>query len=123
HREEGGRWITQKAPLGETPIWVKAGSIIPKMPVMQYIHQDLNYPIILDVYPHSNPGKATFELYEDDGLTYNYEQNKSSRTTFNVNTIKDGWQVEVGARDAEGYTPPSPRNLVFKIYLSDTQKK
>lgn len=120
--EKGGRWITQKAPLSETPIWVKAGSIIPKMPVMQYIHQDTNYPVILDVYPYPDHGQSKFELYEDDGLTYNYEQDESSRTTFSVSTLKDGLKIEVGARRAKGYTPPSPRNLIFKIHIPEPRK-
>lgn len=122
NRKKGGQWITQKAPLEETPIWVKAGSIIPKMPVMQYIHQDPDYPVILDVYPYQEHEQAQFELYEDDGLTYDYEQNKSSRTTFSVNTLDDGWQVEVDARHAKGYTP-LPRNLIFKIHVSKDHGK
>jgi alpha-glucosidase len=122
-REKGGRWIEQKAPLSETPIWVKAGSIIPTMPVMQYIHQEADYPIILDVFPHLNHGQAKFELYEDDGLTYDYEKNKSSRTAFSVTTMKNGWQVEVGARKSVGYTPPSPRNFIFKIHIPKSKER
>lgn len=118
--EEGGQWITQNAPLDETPIWVKAGSIIPTMPVMQYIHENPDYPVILDVYPHPEAGQtADFELYEDDGLTYDYENSQGSRTGFRVETTGKGWTVEVEAREADGYNPPSPRNLVFKIHLPE----
>lgn len=115
---EGGRWITQKAPLGETPIWVREGSIIPTMPVMQYIHEKPDYPVILEMYPAGDPGdEAGFELYEDDGLTYDYEKNRGSRTSFAIETTARGWDIKVADRESHGYEPPSPRSLVFKVHL------
>lgn len=117
-RVEGGRWIPVEAELDETPIWVREGSIIPTMLVQQYIHEEPVYPIILDVYPHATSGRAEFELYEDDGLTYDYERGAASRTTFAVETNADGWTIDVAERRAEGYTPPDPRNLIFRIHLS-----
>lgn len=116
-REPGGRWITVTAPLSKTPLWVREGAIIPTMPVMQYIHEDPVYPIILDVYPHQAEARAEFELYEDDGLTYDYETSSGSRTNFWVETRREGWRIGVDARESEGYRPPAPRNLIFKVHL------
>lgn len=115
---EGGRWITVDAGLDETPIWVREGSIIPTMPVQQYIHEEPVYPIILDVYPHATSGIAEFELYEDDGLSYDYEMGIASRTAFAVETTGNGWTIDVAERSEEGYTPPGPRNLIFRMHLS-----
>ena len=118
-REEGGRWITVEAPLGETPVWVKEGAVVPTMPVMQYIHEKPVYPLVVELFPHRSAGRATFELYEDDGTTYAYETDAGSRTPFAVETTEAGWQIEVAARRAGGYTPPGPRNLVFKLHLPE----
>lgn len=116
----GGRWITQQAPLSETPIWVREGSIIPTMPVMQYIHERPDYPVILEMYPAGDPGdEAGFELYEDDGLTYDYEKNRDSRTAFAIETTPRGWDIKVAERESHGYEPPSPRSLVFKVHLPE----
>src|SRR5690606_19666817 len=36
---EGSQWISYPAPLNTIPLFVKKGSIIPMMPVMNYIHE------------------------------------------------------------------------------------
>ena len=70
-RFNGGRWIDLPLTLETIPLFMKAGSIIPMMPVMQYIHERDNYTIILRVFPKQN-SVATFTLCEDDGTTNDY---------------------------------------------------
>jgi alpha-D-xyloside xylohydrolase len=66
----GGATITADAPLSRMPLFVKAGSIVPTGPAVQYADQDLGGPITLLVYAGAD---GSFELYEDDGETYAYE--------------------------------------------------
>lgn len=67
----GGQTITANAPYTRMPVFVKAGSIIPFGPALQYTQQKPADTITLFVYT----GRDThFNLYEDDGLTYNYEK-------------------------------------------------
>jgi alpha-D-xyloside xylohydrolase len=58
------------APLDSMPLFVRAGSILPFGPELQYIAEKPSDPITLYVYEGSD---GAFSLYEDDGLTYNYE--------------------------------------------------
>jgi alpha-D-xyloside xylohydrolase len=53
------------------PLFVRAGSIVPMGPAMEFSSQSAANPIELRVYPGPD---ADFTLYEDDGLTYDYEK-------------------------------------------------
>ena len=67
----GGQVLSYECPLSRTPLFVKAGSILPMTPEMDYTEQGPNDPLILDVYA----GKAaTFRLYEDDGTSLDYRK-------------------------------------------------
>lgn len=67
----GGKFVMAAAPLATLPLFVRAGSILPLGPAMEYSGQKPEDPIELRVYPGAD---ADFTLYEDDGLTYDYEK-------------------------------------------------
>ncbi|RNI28835.1 glycoside hydrolase family 31 protein [Rufibacter latericius] len=118
----GSQWITYDAPLDVTPVFVKKGSIIPMMPLMQYLHEKPTYPIMLEVFPASEGQSASFELYEDDGETNNYLRNIYAKTKFTSITSKHNWTVRVNEREEKGYTSTKPRNLVIKLHASQEPK-
>jgi alpha-D-xyloside xylohydrolase len=70
-RLSGGQTIDAAAPYDQIPLHVRAGSILPAGPDLQYTGEKSADPITLVVYPGAD---ATFTLYEDDGLTYGYER-------------------------------------------------
>jgi len=70
---EGGQEWSCKTPIDIMPLYVKAGSIIPFGPYLQYIEEKPADPIELRVYTGAD---ATFELYEDESDNYNYEKGK-----------------------------------------------
>jgi alpha-D-xyloside xylohydrolase len=69
-RGAGGREVTASAPLDRIPLDVRAGSIVPMGPSIEYAGQSAD-PIELRVYPGAN---GDFNLYEDEGDGYGYEQ-------------------------------------------------
>lgn len=71
HRHAGGKRITADAPYGRMPLYVKEGAIIPLGPALQYTSEKPADTITLYVYTGKN---AAFRLYEDDGVTYDYEK-------------------------------------------------
>jgi alpha-glucosidase (family GH31 glycosyl hydrolase) len=80
---EGGREITRAVDLATTPLYVRAGAVIPMGPVKQYTGQPSNEPLTLVAYAGANGGGS---LYEDDGATLNYRRNVGlKRTTFTYN--------------------------------------
>lgn len=83
---------TVNAPYERMPIYIKAGSIIPVGPEIQFVGQKPNAPITLYVYSGADSG---FTLYEDEGVNYNYENGAFSKIEIVYNeqyqklTIKD----------------------------------
>ena len=67
----GDQRLEVKAPRARIPLYVRAGSIIPFGPDMEWTDAQPADPIRLYVYAGAD---ADFTLYEDDGLTYGYEK-------------------------------------------------
>lgn len=72
----GGQTIDAPAPYESLPLFVKAGSIIPFGPELQYTAEKSADPITLYVYAGAD---GAFTLYEDEGLNYNYEKGVFTR--------------------------------------------
>ncbi|HOK75177.1 MAG: TIM-barrel domain-containing protein [Bacteroidales bacterium] len=72
----GKQTTDMPAPYERIPLLVKAGSIIPVGPKIQYALQKTNEPIDIYVYTGDD---ANFSLYFDDGVTYQYEKGKYLR--------------------------------------------
>jgi alpha-D-xyloside xylohydrolase len=66
-----GTQIEAAAPYDSIPLFVRAGSIVPFGPELQYIAEKPSAPITLYVYEGAN---GSFKLYEDQGLNYDYEK-------------------------------------------------
>lgn len=79
---DGGQTITAEAPLARMPLFVRAGSLVPAGPAVQYADQVMNADLTMNVYVGAD-GK--FELYEDDGRSYDYEKGEWSRIPFTYN--------------------------------------
>ncbi len=77
----GGRAIQANAPLLTMPIYVRAGSIIPMGPRLQYTGEKPADPIELRVYRGAD---SNFTLYEDEGDGYSYEQGQHATIPFNL---------------------------------------
>ena len=68
---QGGARITASAPYDHIPVYVRAGSIIPMGPEIEYTAQQQDGSLDIFIYGGKD---GTFTLYEDDGLTYAYEK-------------------------------------------------
>jgi alpha-D-xyloside xylohydrolase len=73
-RSDGGKDITAPAPLNRIPLDVRAGSILPMGPEIEYAGQATD-PIELRVYPGAD---GEFSLYEDQGNGYAYQRGEHS---------------------------------------------
>jgi alpha-D-xyloside xylohydrolase len=78
----GGQTIAAAAPIDIIPLYIKAGSIIPMGPVLQYATEKPAKTIELRIYPGAN-GK--FEYYEDENDNYNYEKGRYATFVFSWN--------------------------------------
>lgn len=68
---EGGQTITAPAPVETMPLYIRAGSILPMGPLIQYTAEKPADPIEIRVYRGAN---GSFAIYEDEGDSYRYEK-------------------------------------------------
>ncbi|MBD1433517.1 DUF4968 domain-containing protein [Sphingobacterium sp. DN00404] len=115
----GGERIAYRAPLNVIPMFVKKGSIVPMMPVMQYIHEREDYPLYMHIFPNYEGEQASFTVYEDDGESLDYQNNVSSQTGFICITTDTGYTMEVTPQD-KGYMPAKGRNIVLRFHIEQT---
>ncbi len=105
----GGQTFPVPVPLHEMPLFVRAGSIVPMGPFIQYAAESAD-PIELRIYPGAN---GDFTLYEDENDNYNYENGVYS-------TIRMKWEdqaskLTIGER--KGGFPGMLKNRTFHIVL------
>ena len=81
-RYQGGQTVTLETTLDRVPMFVRAGSILPLGPEMQYVGEKTWDNLEVRVYPGAD---GSFTLYEDEGDSYNYEQGYYATITFTWN--------------------------------------
>ena len=111
---KGGRNVTFTTTIDRTAMFVKAGTILPLAPVMQYAQQSQWDNLDIIVYPGSN---ALFTLYEDEGDNYNYERGVYSTITMKWNDSRRTFTVEA----RQGQFPGMLQNRKFNIRIAGTE--
>lgn len=76
---DGGQDIQRPCPISIMPVFVKAGTIMPFGPEVQYSNEKPWDNLEIRIYPGAN---ASFTLYEDEGNNYNYEKGQFSEIQF-----------------------------------------
>jgi alpha-D-xyloside xylohydrolase len=107
---EGGQIITRETPLDIMPLYVKAGSIIPIGPDVQYAEEKEWDNLEIRIYEGAD---GEFTLYEDENDNYNYEKGLYSTITFNWN---DGSKT-LTISDREGSFPGMLTERKFNILI------
>ena len=115
-RMKGGQSVTIQATLDQVPMFVRAGSILPLGPEMQWVGEKSWDNLELRVYPGAD---GSFVLYEDEGDNYNYEKGIYSTITFQWNDKSK--ILTIGAR--QGSYPGMLQQRQFTIVLPDGQRQ
>ena len=76
---KGGQTVTLETTFDRVPMFVRAGSILPLGPEMQYVGEKAWDNLEIRVYPGAD---GVFTLYEDEGDNYNYEKGYYATITF-----------------------------------------
>ncbi|PLZ53296.1 TIM-barrel domain-containing protein, partial [Fischerella thermalis] len=106
---QGTTYILADAPIEKMPMYIRAGSIIPLGPVMQYVGESPFNQLRLRV----TPGIGEWTLYEDDGHSFAYRDGACSTTTYRVYLEDTQVVVEIQAR--QGQWTPHPRNVIVEV--------
>ena len=113
---KGGQDVTLQTTLDRVPMFVRAGSILPLGPEMQYVGEKVWDNLEVHVYPGAD---GTFVLYEDEGDSYNYEKGIFSTIAFRWNNAKK--TLIIGAR--QGNYPGMLTSRTFTVVWPDGTTK
>ncbi|HAJ64840.1 MAG TPA: alpha-glucosidase, partial [Cyanobacteria bacterium UBA8543] len=106
---EGSTHILAHAPLERMPLYVRAGSIIPMAPVMQYVDERPLDQLTLRIWM----GTGEFTFYEDDGHSFEYKTGAFCKTTYRVRSQGQQTNVEISPR--EGDFTPAAREILVEL--------
>ncbi|MBF6597946.1 MAG: DUF5110 domain-containing protein [Fermentimonas sp.] len=107
---EGGQEITRETSIDLIPLYIKAGSILPIGPKVQYATEKNWDNLELRVYEGAD---GEFTLYEDENDNYNYEKGIYSTITFTWNDAKNVLTIS----DRKGEFPGMLLERKFNIVL------
>ena len=113
---QGGKNVTLETQFDLVPMFVRAGSILPLGPEMQYVGEKTWENLEIRVYPGAN---GSFVLYEDEGDSYNYEKGVYSTITFSWND--KARRLTIGAR--KGEFPGMLKSRQFTVVLPDGRQQ
>lgn len=113
---KGGQDIEKSINLQSIPLYVKAGSIIPFGPDVQYATEKKWDNLTIKIYPGTD---ADFVLYEDEFDNYNYEKGNYTEIPFHWN--EKSKTLTINAK--KGYYKGMIEKRNFNLILPDGQEK
>ena len=113
---DGGQEVTLTTTIDKIPLFIKAGSIVPFGPNVQFATEKKWDNLEIRVYPGAN---AEFTLYEDENDNYNYEKGIYSTISFTWNDAKKSLTIN----DRKASFPGMLATRKFNILLISSGKK
>lgn len=101
NRLEGGKVHRVEATLTDIPIFVKAGTVLPMQPAVQSTKESVDTLIV-----HAYPGEGSFRLYEDDGKTKDYMEDKFSTIDFDLHQTESEVGLKIDREERGGFKLP-----------------
>ncbi|MBR5716102.1 MAG: DUF5110 domain-containing protein [Bacteroidales bacterium] len=113
---EGGQHLACDVSLNEIPVFVRRGSILPKSPVIQYADELNEQTLTIEVVPGEDD---SFELYEDDGITYDCEKGQYAVIPLTWN--EQSRSLIIGEREGAFTGMKEKRSFVIKVKDGKTE--
>ena len=107
---EGGQEVQRLCPINIMPVFIKAGTILPFGPDVQYSSEKPWDELEIRVYPGAN---GEFTLYEDEGDNYNYEKGKFSEIKFSWDEARHTLSIAPRKGSFKGMLQSRKFNLVL----------
>jgi alpha-D-xyloside xylohydrolase len=107
---EGAKYVDAAAPLEKLPLYVRAGSIVPMGPTMEWSTEKPADPVEIRVYPGAD---GDFTLYEDENDNYDYV--KGQHATIPLHWDDAAKTLTIGAR--QGSFPGMLEKHTFDVVV------
>jgi len=101
--------------INQTPVYLRAGAIVPMQPPMHYTGEKPVDPLIVNVWPLEPGASSSYSVYEDSGVSVEYQHGVFARTPIKAMQTSDTLRVEIGP--VEGGYPAMPKTRGFEVRL------
>lgn len=109
-RHEGGRWIIEDAPIGQLPLYVRAGAAIPMHPIRQHTGEPIA-TLYIDIFPAE---RIVGSVVEDDGTSFEFRDGEEAVRTFRGGERNGELQLDID--EAAGTFVPARKSLTFRLH-------
>ncbi len=115
----GGQVVQAEAPLEHSPLFVRAGGLVPMGKVMRHVGAQADDVRQAFVFPQPRAGNGAFTLIEDDGISLGYQRDEYTRVELSFTA--EATQVELRARKQGNYPLPYAR-IEFILPPGETRR-
>lgn len=106
---------TRSFDIRETPVYVKAGAIVPGQPPMQHADQRPVDPLILNVFPLADKQTSEYKLYSDGSDSEAYKRGAFSWTK--ISAAQSGDELTLTIAPVEGSYPGMTTERAYELRL------
>jgi alpha-glucosidase len=111
----GPATVDRSFSIEQTPVYLKAGAIVPMQPPMLYTGEKPVDPLIVNVWPLAPGTSSSYSVYEDSGAATEYQRGAFARTPIKASQTGDTLHVEIGP--VEGSYPRMPKSRGYRLQL------
>jgi alpha-glucosidase len=101
--------------IDQTPVYMRAGAIVPMQPPMRYTGEKPVDPLIVNVWPMALASTSSYEVYEDSGVSVEYQKGVFARTPIKAMQSGDTLNVEIGP--VQGSYPGMAKTRAYELRL------
>jgi alpha-glucosidase len=107
--------IERSFSIEQTPVYLRAGAIVPMQPPMRFTGEKPVDPLIVNVWPLTPGTTSSYSVYEDSGVAVEYQRGVFARTPIKAAQTGDKLRVEIGPVE-HGY-PGMPQRRGYELRL------
>ena len=111
----GPTTVDRSFSIDQSPVYLKAGAIVPMQPPMLYTGQKPVDPLIVNVWPLHPGANSSYSVYEDSGVSVDYQRGVFTRTPIKAAQSADTLRVTIGP--VEGSFPGMMTERTFELRL------
>jgi alpha-glucosidase len=101
--------------IEQTPVYLRAGAIVPMQPPMSHTGEKPVDPLIVNVWPLAPGSSTSYQVYEDSGVSVEYQRGVFARTPIRAAQAGDTLRMEIGP--VEGSYPGMPAARGYQLRL------
>ena len=111
----GPAMVDRSFSIEQTPVYLRAGAIVPMQPPMRFTGEKPVDPLIVNVWPLEPGTSSSYQVYEDSGVSVEYQRGVFARTPIKATQTGDTLRAEIGP--AEGGYPGMPKARGYQVRL------